>query len=107
MECFLIDSIFIISRSDGFEVHNFKLPDSFVTNQIIESSIYLNFSISNFESDLGQTTIPFIDIQDVTTSFPMGGVGLYYRRSDDSSIAGFLGLKLITYDFSLNMPTKF
>lgn len=76
---------------------------------MVESSDYLSFSISNFESDLGQTTIPFIDIQDVVTKepFPMGGVGLYYRKSDDASIAGFLGLKLITYDFSRHLPKKF
>lgn len=95
--------------SDGIDVHNLNLPHSRASNQIIESRKYLNFSISNLESDLGQTTIPFIDIQDVTTNkpFPMGGAGIYYRRSDDFSTSGFIGLKLKTYDFSQHLPEEF
>lgn len=71
-----------------------------VNNEIIASDQFLKFSISNLESDLGQTTIPFIDIQNVTTNVPtpMSGIGLYYRKSNNTKTAGFIGLKLKTYD---------
>lgn len=71
-------------------------------NEVTDSNQYLSFGVSNFESDIGQTTIPFIDTQDVTTNlpFPMSGVGLYYRKSRDDNVAGFIALKLKTYDFS-------
>lgn len=58
------------------------------------------------KSDLGQTTIPFIDIQEVTTITPtlMGGVGLYYKHiKGDDLYVGYLGLKLITYDYTAHI----
>lgn len=91
------------------KVHQLKLPNNYVKNKLIESNKWLSFGISDFESDLGQTTIPFLDIQDVTTDtpFPMGGVGLYYRYSNDATVAGFLAIKLKTFDFSQKVEYQF
>lgn len=93
--------------SDGEKINFLKLPDDSLQNQVIVSDQYLSFGISNLETDMGQTTIPFIDVQDVTKNkpFPMGGLGLYYRRSHDHNTAGFIGLKLKTYDVSPHLST--
>lgn len=86
-------------------MQNLHLPDDFVSNEVIVDNQYLNFSVSNFESDLGQTTIPFIDIQNVTTTvpFPMAGVGIYYKRNKNDKASGLIGLKLKSFDFSVHV----
>ena len=69
------------------------LPDS-------EFNQYLNFSPTDFEKDAAQTTIPFLDIQPVTTAppFPLSGAGIFHKGSEGSG--GFVALRIITYDIS-------
>lgn len=91
---------------EKIETKNLKLPDNTVHYDVAESNKFLSFATSNFESDLGQTTVPYIDIQDVTTTipYPMAGAGIYYRKSQDDTYAGFIALKLKSYDFSRHLP---
>lgn len=89
-----------------------RLPDDSISYNIAISNARLSFGTSHIDSDLGQTTVPFIDIQDVTTSkpYPMSGVGLYYRATGNKGYkyyTGFLALKLKTYNFSQNLAYKF
>ena len=53
------------------------------------------------EKDLGQTTIPFIDLQPIETARPISGAGIFHRGGVNSG--GFLALKLIEYDRSKHM----
>ena len=56
---------------------------------------FIRFRTSNLKEDVGQTTIPFLDIQPVEPipHVPISGTGLYHKATDSS---GFLGIKLIT-----------
>lgn len=88
-------------ENDEFPVHEKLLPKK-DSNDFVVTDKRISFDISDLETDLGQNTIPFIDIQDVYTKTPtaMGGAGLYYKVPDEKSQnAGYLGLKLKTYDF--------
>ncbi|KAH8302666.1 hypothetical protein KR044_009323 [Drosophila immigrans] len=69
---------------------------------------YLEFVNTGLEMDAGQSTIPFIDIQDVVSNppVPLSGLGMYYKSSP--GYGGFVAPKIITYDFAANirMPTS-
>ena len=69
------------------------LPDS-------KFNQYLNFGPTDLEKDAAQTTIPFLDIQPVTTNppFPLSGAGIFHKGSDGSG--GFVALRVMTYDIS-------
>lgn len=64
-----------------------------VSNQFVE------FTHTDLERDVGQTTVPFIDAQDVISKVPvaLSGAGIYHKGK--MQYGGFIGLKLITYDF--------
>lgn len=70
------------------------------TNQFIE------FTHTDLERDVGQTTVPYIDSQDVISRVPvaLSGAGIYHKGQH--FFGGFIGLKLITYDFQpyINTP---
>ena len=57
------------------------------------------------EEDVGQTTIPLLDVQPVEPipHSPMSGVGLYHKGVYSS---GFLGIKLFTYDIEPYMKLR-
>ena len=59
---------------------------------------FLTFTTTSMQKDGGQTTIPFIDVQEVVTNppMPLGGAGLFHRGQ--KGFGGFLALKLYTYD---------
>lgn len=61
---------------------------------------YVKFTTTDARADLGQNTIPFIDVQEVITTpqIPLTGAGLFHKRSKLSG--GFLALKIFHYDFS-------
>ncbi|KAH8302667.1 hypothetical protein KR044_009330 [Drosophila immigrans] len=69
---------------------------------------YLEFANTGLEKDAGQTTIPFIDIQDVVSNppVPLSGLGIYYKSSP--GYGGFVAPKIISYDFAayVRMPTS-
>lgn len=72
------------------------------TNQFIE------FQNTDIDADAAQTTIPFLDAQDVASEppVPLAGAGLYYKGRDRSG--GYIGPKIITYDYSshLTVPSQ-
>ena len=53
-----------------------------------------------------QTTIPFIDVQNVSTKTGawMSGAGLYHKG--EIGYGGYIGIMLKTYDFSRHMVLK-
>ncbi|KAH8414603.1 hypothetical protein KR215_009923, partial [Drosophila sulfurigaster] len=61
---------------------------------------FLEFVNSGIKQDVAQTTIPFIDIQDVVSNspVPLAGIGIYYKSSP--GYGGFVAPKIISYDFS-------
>lgn len=60
---------------------------------------YMDFVPSSVQRDLAQTTLPYIDIQAVTSNppVPLAGVGIFYKGKLHNG--GFLAPKLFTYDF--------
>lgn len=60
----------------------------------------MKFTYTDMDKDGAQTTVPFIDIQEVTSKppVPLSGVGIYHKGRD--GFGGFLAPKLITYDFT-------
>lgn len=60
---------------------------------------YMEFVPSSVHRDLAQSTLPFIDIQAVTSNppVPLAGVGIFYKGKPLNG--GFLAPKLFTYDF--------
>uniref|UniRef100_A0ABK9ND08 Uncharacterized protein n=1 Tax=Glossina morsitans morsitans TaxID=37546 RepID=A0ABK9ND08_GLOMM len=61
---------------------------------------YIEFGPSSMRKDAGQSTVPFIDIQDVISnpSVPLAGIGIYHKGRP--GYGGFLAPKLLTYDFT-------
>ena len=59
---------------------------------------FVSFTTTSMEKDGGQTTIPFIDTQEVVPRLPtlLSGAGLYLRGQ--KGYGGFLALKLYTYN---------
>lgn len=70
-----------------------SLPDS-------ESNSYIDFTNTDIDADAAQSTVPFIDTQDVICEpkVPLSGIGIYHKGRDHSG--GFVGVKVFTYDFS-------
>ncbi|XP_055371278.1 uncharacterized protein LOC129605506 isoform X1 [Condylostylus longicornis] len=68
---------------------------------------YIEFTNTDMDKDAAQTTVPFIDIQEVTSSppVPLSGVGIYYKGS--GQYGGFIAPKLITYDFTPHIQSPF
>lgn len=90
---------------DRREQINLKNPD--VPTRTLVPSLptsrhnqYIEFTHTSKDRDVAQTTVPFIDIQEVTSlpSVPLSGVGLYHKGRN--YFGGFIAPKLITYDFT-------
>ena len=81
------------------DLKNLDIPRRpFSDVQKSENNTFLKFVPSGLENDVGQNTLPFIDIQEIVTNppVPMSGAGLYHKRTVDSG--GFIALKLFTFD---------
>lgn len=74
--------------------------DIYVSND--SANAYVEFGPTDFNSDLGQTTIPIIETFLLEPKNPvvLSGIGLTYKNSDASS-GGIIGLKLKTYEFPI------
>ncbi|KAL7307145.1 hypothetical protein TKK_0000870 [Trichogramma kaykai] len=71
---------------------------------------YVELVTSNFKRDLGQTVLPFIDVQPVRSKIPMplAGAGLFHKGARDDArhvSGGFLALKMFTYDLTAHMES--
>ncbi|KAL1497449.1 hypothetical protein ABEB36_008421 [Hypothenemus hampei] len=64
---------------------------------------YVEFTHTDFGKDMAQTTIPFIDIQEVASSpaVPLAGVGIYYKGNN--GYGGFIAPRITTYDYSKHL----
>ena len=60
---------------------------------------YLTFEFTDIKKDLGQTIVPFIDMQSVITDppVPLAGAALYHKGTEGHG--GYIGLELRTFDF--------
>lgn len=65
----------------------------------VTPNAFINFTPTDYWSDVMQLTVPFIDTQRVEpyNPIPLSGVGLYHKSTSDSG--GFIAPKLIVYDF--------
>ena len=71
-----------------------------------QTNQFLYFTTSSLETDAGQNTIPFIDLQSVETypPVPLSGLGLFHKSSEGSG--GFLSLKLFTYNYEPHLKVE-
>ncbi|CAB0034595.1 unnamed protein product [Trichogramma brassicae] len=61
---------------------------------------YVTLTTSSIEHDVGQSIVPFVDVQPVETRqpTPLSGVGLFHR-SHRNGTAGYLALKIFNYNY--------
>lgn len=83
------------------KLQNPDIPTLSMTKSDIDSKTnqYIEFTHSDLDKDLGQTTVPYIDAQDVVSipAVALSGAGIYHKGKPQ--FGGFIGLKAITYDF--------
>ncbi|KAH8343078.1 hypothetical protein KR059_004741 [Drosophila kikkawai] len=98
-----------------FSREKLRLENADVSTRTITPSIpqsrhnqYIDFTNTGLDKDAAQSTVPFIDIQDVISNppVPLSGIGIYYKGRN--GYGGFLGPKIITYDFTphVQVPKK-
>lgn len=65
-----------------------------------QSNQYVEFGPTDMDADLGQTTVPYLDSQDVESIPPvaLAGAGLFHKGQ--TGFGGFVAPKLFTYDFA-------
>lgn len=89
------------------KLKNPDIPTLSTTASEIDSTSnqYIEFTHTDLDRDVGQTTVPYIDAQDVVSRIPvaLSGAGIYHKGK--SLFGGFIGLKLITYDFQPHILT--
>ncbi|KAH8414624.1 hypothetical protein KR215_010674 [Drosophila sulfurigaster] len=89
-------------QSEELNIDNLDLPTSSKENSkpLSKNKQYLKFVNTGLEADAGQTTIPFIDIQDVVSNppVPLAGLGIYYKNSP--GYGGFVAPKVISFDYA-------
>lgn len=88
------------------------MPDlptrSFVPSQPDSASgQFVEFKNSDFDRDAGQTTVPFIDIQNVESEIPtpLSGAGIYHKGKP--YFGGFVAPKIISYDYGPHIGVVF
>lgn len=80
----------MFSRSNQLESHSSTVGHTKTTD-------YVEFNVTNWENDLGQTTLPFFDSREVTSNppSPLGGIGIYYKNYEPGT-KEFVSLKTIS-----------
>ncbi|KAH8298546.1 hypothetical protein KR044_010952, partial [Drosophila immigrans] len=60
---------------------------------------YMEFVSSSMDKDAAQSTVPFIDLQDVVPNpaVPLAGLGIYHKGR--KGFGGFFAPKIVTYNF--------
>ncbi|CAG9812538.1 unnamed protein product [Phaedon cochleariae] len=68
---------------------------------------FVRFTHTDFNKDLAQTTVPFIDIQDVApeVALPLRALGIYYKGK--KGYGGFVAPTITTYDFGQHLEVDF
>ncbi|XP_043660843.1 uncharacterized protein LOC122625054 isoform X1 [Drosophila teissieri] len=89
------------ARREKLSLNNADVSTRTITHSIPLSrhNQYIDFTNTGLDKDAAQSTVPFIDIQDVVSNppVPLAGIGIYYKGRN--GYGGFLGPKIITYDF--------
>ncbi|KAM8720177.1 hypothetical protein ACLKA7_006253 [Drosophila subpalustris] len=89
-------------RRQKLSVHNLDVPTRSIARSLVESkhNQYIEFVNSGLDKDAAQSTVPFLDIQDVVSNppVPLSGIGIYYKAR--VGFGGFVAPKIITYDFT-------
>lgn len=69
--------------------------------------MFIEFTHSDMDRDAAQTTVPFLDAQEVLPSVlvPLSGAGIFYKG--ENYFGGFIAPKVITYDFSKHLKAAF
>lgn len=64
------------------------------------SNTFIKFTHSDIGKDAAQTTVPFLDSQEVssTPAMPLQGVGLFFKGQN--GFGGFIAPKIETLDFT-------
>lgn len=77
-----------------------SIPDS-------KTDQYVEFTHTDIDRDAAQTTVPFLDAQEVISLLPvpLDGAGIYHKGR--RNFGGFIAPKLITYDFSQHLQSAF
>ncbi|XP_069676285.1 uncharacterized protein orion isoform X1 [Periplaneta americana] len=71
------------------------------------SDQFLLFTHSDIDADAAQTTVPFLDAQPVAPEPPtlLAGAGIYHKGRP--GYGGFIGPKVVTYDFTSHLNAVF
>ncbi|OXU21737.1 hypothetical protein TSAR_008991 [Trichomalopsis sarcophagae] len=89
------------SNDKEVKIKEYDIPTNSIAKSvnISQPGQFVRLQLSGFDSDVGQNTIPFFDKQPVTTSPSalISGLGLYHKHRQNSG--GFVGIKLITFDY--------
>ncbi|GJQ88231.1 hypothetical protein Trydic_g19487, partial [Trypoxylus dichotomus] len=89
------------NRRTPIYIEDVDVPTKANAENVVRSNgvQYIEFTQTSLKKDAAQTTVPFIDTQDVVPSAPtpLVGAGVYYKAAE--GYGGFIGLKIITYDF--------
>lgn len=90
-------------------ISNPDVPTSTNDGSIVDSRSdqFLLFTHSDIDTDAAQTTVPFLDAQPVAPDPPtlLAGAGIYHKGR--SGYGGFIGPKVVTYDFNSHIQAIF
>ncbi|XP_023314915.1 uncharacterized protein LOC106649345 [Trichogramma pretiosum] len=85
-----------------YDIKDYDLPTNHLNNWFhTVPRQYVKMTISSMKSDVGQSIVPFVDIEPVTSKqpTPLSGVGLFHK-SHKNEAAGYLALKILSYDYT-------
>ncbi|KAL7287878.1 hypothetical protein TKK_0017941 [Trichogramma kaykai] len=85
-----------------YDIKDYDLPTNHLNNWFhTVPRQYVKMTISSMKSDVGQSIVPFVDIEPVTSKqpTPLSGVGLFHKSHKNES-AGYLALKILSYDYT-------
>ncbi|XP_060648118.1 uncharacterized protein LOC132785844 [Drosophila nasuta] len=90
-------------------LHNLDVPTrSEVSSEpITEFGEFIEFTNTGIDKDAAQTTIPFIDIQDVVSLVPMplSGIGLFYKGTP--GYGGYVAPRILNFDYAKYIPLPY
>ncbi|XP_034101872.1 uncharacterized protein LOC117566450 [Drosophila albomicans] len=97
-----------VYNREQLRLYNKQVPTLAYENpRYSKNTQYLEFTNSGGWGDASQTTIPFIDIQEVEFKppVPLAGIGIHHRGYEyesrfASGFGGFVGPKIVSYDLS-------
>ncbi|KAG5894131.1 hypothetical protein JTB14_004069 [Gonioctena quinquepunctata] len=97
-----------LGNKNNLNIEDSAIPtDSPPSEPRWDSNKYIDFTHTSFDDDAAQTTVPFLDVQPVTSypQVPLKGAGLYYKGK--AGYGGFVAPKITTYDFTKHMFVDF